>query len=97
MKLPLLIGFLIALLLLAVAGFGVLFYLGARNPNLLAGQPEPAPTAARAADPSLATSGSAAMQLNAPGVQPTRQNLDDIQRAREDLSEAAGEDGPERY
>jgi hypothetical protein len=39
----------------------------------------------------------AEMSLNLPGVQPTKRNLDDIQRAREDLKEAAGDDAPERY
>ncbi|MCB2155135.1 hypothetical protein KQI84_09630 [bacterium] len=39
-----------------------------------------------------------AMQMNVvPGVTRTRERLNNIERAREDLRESAGEDAPERY
>ena len=39
-----------------------------------------------------------AMQLNVvPGVTRTRKKLNEIERAREDIRESAGEDAPERY
>lgn len=100
MKTGVLIAILSAAVLVLAGAFAALLYFfaagPARDPAVLE-EAIAVDDAPASGERPLATDAYGAMRLDLPGVQRTRQNLDAIQRGREQMADDAGEFAPERY